>query len=106
MIILACFSSIGFVFNVILYLDDINNRGGILDKVDKSTTLQNLITSPVLGEHNPRSTFAASPDGDDMEMLGDDVDLAQGEDDLMQYKDDKDSRQALKKYLGKQGATR
>lgn len=53
---LAC---CGIVFNVWLYIDDLKNRNGILDSVDKGDNLETLMTSPT-GKNN-RKEF----DGED-----------------------------------------
>lgn len=36
----------GICFNVWLYIDDLQNRGGVLDKVDDGEALEDLMTSP------------------------------------------------------------
>jgi len=46
MIYYMTLSILGCIINVWLYFDDLNNRGGILDKVDKGEELQALLTSP------------------------------------------------------------
>ena len=37
---------IGICFNLLLYFDDIKNRGGILNKVDKGEKLEDLMATP------------------------------------------------------------
>jgi len=37
---------IGICLNLWLYFDDLKNRGGILNKVDKGETLEELMASP------------------------------------------------------------
>ena len=39
-------AAIGVCLNVWLYIDDIKNRGGLLDKVDKGETIKELTASP------------------------------------------------------------
>jgi len=48
------FSLIGFLVNIWLYLDDKNNRGGVLAKVDKGEKLEDLITSPSPADREAR----------------------------------------------------
>lgn len=52
-LIYFCFlSAIGFCLNVWLYIDDLKNRGGILDKVDRGEDdePQDLLTSPTVAQ--------------------------------------------------------
>lgn len=51
-ITMALLAGIGLCANVILYYDDINNRGGVLNKVDKSAELKELMTSPPPGRRD------------------------------------------------------
>ena len=46
MVYFAFLACCGIVFNVWLYIDDLKNRDGILDKVDEGEKLEDLMTSP------------------------------------------------------------
>jgi len=90
---LAC---CGIVFNVWLYIDDLKNRNGILDAIDKGENLETLMTSPT-GE-NRRKEF----DGEDADYqmeTGADADVKES---LKLYKDNKESRDNLKRSIAKQ----
>lgn len=50
LLLIMCFSLLGFFVNIWLYFDDKRNRGGILDKIDKGDKLEDLITSPAPGD--------------------------------------------------------
>jgi hypothetical protein len=41
---------VGIVLNTWLYYEDINNNGGTLNKVHKGDAIQDLLTSPTVGE--------------------------------------------------------
>jgi hypothetical protein len=60
MMLLASFATIGFLFNIWLYIDDIKNRNGQLDKVPKPATegegdggLTDMMTSPTQTRNVP-----------------------------------------------------
>lgn len=64
---LAC---IGIFFNVWLYMDDLRNRNGVLDKVDQGENLKDLMSTPT-NENNRRKAVEAMAQPDDnaeMEM--------------------------------------
>jgi len=44
MLTLAGFAMIGLIFNIWLYVDDIKNRGGVLDEIKKK--VKDMMTSP------------------------------------------------------------
>ena len=94
---LAC---IGIVFNVWLYIDDLRNRGGILDAVDTGENLNELMTTPT--DENKRRKmkehFASPDDDDDVMAVEDDEKIKQ---DLLTYKQDKNVRDSLKRSVGK-----
>ena len=70
MIYFSALSCIGIVFNVWLYIDDLRNRGGILDAVDKGeTSLENLMTTPTQeSKRREAQKHFDSPNEDDVEM--------------------------------------
>ena len=94
---LAC---VGIVFNVWLYIDDLRNRGGILDAVDTGENLNELMTTPT--DENKRRKmkehFDSPDDDDDMMAVEDDEKIKQ---DLLTYKQDKNVRDSLKRSVGK-----
>ena len=94
---LAC---VGIVFNVWLYIDDLRNRGGILDAVDTGENLNELMTTPT--DENKRRKmkehFDSPDDDDDMMVVDDDEKIKQ---DLLTYKQDKNVRDSLKRSVGK-----
>lgn len=58
MILLTAFAFIGFMFNIWLYVDDLKNRGGQLDKVPSSKDdgeggITDMMTSPATGRRQP-----------------------------------------------------
>jgi MFS family permease len=83
MLVLAGFAAIGFFFNIFLYLDDIKNRGGILDKVNNATELQN--TSPIEEQRDVKASMASGIEEDEVKLMQEDR-VAAGEDDFDQYK--------------------
>ena len=94
---LAC---VGIVFNVWLYIDDLRNRGGILDAVDTGENLNELMTTPT-DENKRRKAkehFDSPDDDDDMMAVEDDEKIKQ---DLLTYKQDKNVRDSLKRSVGK-----
>jgi MFS family permease len=105
MLVLAGFAAIGFFCNIILYLDDINNRGGVLDKVDKATSLSNLILSPTIEQRDVKASMASGIEGNDVEwrqVYG----VGAGEDDIDQYKYNDANRLSLKMALAKGSAVK
>ena len=46
MVILAVFAALGFIVNIFVYIDDIRNRGSMLNKVHTDDNLEALMTSP------------------------------------------------------------
>ena len=77
---MAIFAAIGLLFNIWLYLDDIRNRDGILNRVHKDDTLVDLMTSPP-----------------DTRRVLEDLD----EEQLLTYNKNKGERDALKRSMAK-----
>jgi len=100
---LAC---CGIVFNVWLYIDDLRNRDGILDKVDSGENLQELMTTPVDDEKRRRMKdhFNAEDEDEEAEMVGMEED-ANMKDELQVYKNDKAVRDSLKRSLARHAAS-
>ena len=74
MIYFSLLSCCGIVFNVWLYIDDIRNRGGILDKVDNGENLEELMSTPVAKNRRDDAERAMREpdDGADVMMVDDD----------------------------------
>lgn len=99
MMYFVALAAIGIVFNVWLYIDDLRNRGGILDKVDEGENLQELMTSPT-GDN--RRKFEEDDGNDDAEMHVDhDETVKQG---LLEYKKNKEMRDSLRRSVAKNSA--
>jgi len=96
--VLAC---IGIGFNVWLYIDDIKNRNGILDKVDTGENLEELMSTPVAENRRQAQKDAMKggldDDGAVIEFDGE-VTLSQ---DLLAYKENKEARDTLKRSMAK-----
>lgn len=95
-----CFlSAIGIVFNVWLYIDDLKNRGGILDRVDEGENIADLMTSPVADK---RRKFEEVEGDDEAEMhVDEDEVVKQG---LLEYKKNKEMRDSLRHSVAKNSA--
>lgn len=108
MIYYCALSCIGFVLNIWLYVDDIKNRNGILDKVDKkgdddnsgaNMGITDLMTSPTPAARRDlekQLRESKQLDGDDMEV---DMKIKA---DLLEYKTNQQTRDALKRSVGQQ----
>ena len=83
---------IGTVLNVWLYFDDINKRKGILNKVDKGETIEDLMTTP-----NQESRNKARLMREELAQKGDESTRAA----LLNYKLDDEARANLKRSIGK-----
>ena len=92
-------SAIGIVFNVWLYIDDLKNRGGILDKVDEGDGVGDLMTSPV---PEKRRKFDPNEADEEAEMhVDEDEVVKQG---LLEYKKNKEMRDSLRHSVAKNSA--
>lgn len=89
-IFLGFLSLIGMGANIWLYIDDIKNRDGVLDKVPKS--IEELMTSP---KSDGRASMPGTtdPTAEDELVMNTEID---------QYGQDGDIRNSLKKQIGKQ----
>ena len=83
---------IGTVLNVWLYFDDINKRKGILNKVDKGETIEDLMTTPNLESRNKAKQMR-----EELAQKGDESTRAA----LLNYKLDDEARANLKRSIGK-----
>ena len=101
MMFFALLAIIGICFNVWLYIDDLKNRKGILDAVDKGDNLEDLMSTPVAADRRKAAEKAmALEDGDaEVQMNVDDDDL---KNQLQVYKQDKDARDSLRRSVGRE----
>jgi len=59
---------IGITLNIILYIDDIKNRGSILSRVDKGDNLKDLMSTPVQENRRRQAAEAMAQPDDHAEM--------------------------------------
>lgn len=94
---LAC---IGIFLNCWLYIDDIKNRDGILNKVDKGDELEELMTTPVAENRRKDQEKALMAPDDDAEVtMKTDQEV---ENQLQVYRKDKEARDSLRRSIAKQ----
>ena len=68
MMFFALLAAIGICFNVWLYIDDLKNRKGILDAVDKGENLEDLMSTPVAADRRKAAEKAMALKDDDTEV--------------------------------------
>ena len=95
MMFFGALSAIGIVLNILLYIDDLKNRGGILDSVDPEKKLAELMTSP---EQGGKRRAHGDAEDEDYDMNVDDNVKAS----LEVYKQNKETRDNLKRSIAKQ----
>lgn len=101
MVYFAGLACCGIFFNVWLYIDDLKNRDGILDKVDEGENLEELMTSPT-GPN--RREHGDNGDGDF--DIKDDADAdEQVKKSLLEYHQNKETRDTLKRSQAKNAAS-
>lgn len=85
--------AIGLCLNLLLYFDDIKNRGGVLNSVDKVEELEDLMTTPTVAKRDRaeqmRAELAAGGDAGNKAAL-------------LDYKTDKTLRDSLRRSMGQQ----
>ena len=112
MVYYSILAVIGIFFNVWLYVDDIRNRGGILDAIDDGTGQNNkdLMSTPVATNRRSeavRAMQASNSDEDaELEMNYDSQVESPAKVDLLTYKSDKDVRNSLRRSLAKQSMSK
>lgn len=97
MCLLGGFALCGLGCNLVLYFDDIKNRGGILDKVPGATeTIAALMATPQI----PKKEFVKAAPADYTAFnkdFGEEVEVVVGLPDLQAYKDNPSFRDALRR---------
>ena len=86
---------IGICLNLWLYFDDLKNRGGILNKVDKGEALTELMASPTKDTKRRAQQMR-----EELAAQGDESTKAA----LLNYKTDKESRSSLRRSLARNSA--
>lgn len=89
-IFLGC---IGLCLNLVLYFDDLKNRGGVLNRVDKAEELDTLMASPTTDNRKKAQQMR-----EELAAQGDDSTKAA----LLNYKTDKALRDSLRRSVGQQ----
>lgn len=84
---------IGLCLNLVLYFDDIKNRGGVLNRVDKVEELDELMATPTVAKRDKAQQMR-----EELAAQGDDSTKAA----LLNYKTDKTLRDSLRRSVGQQ----
>ena len=99
-----CFLSIiGFFINIWLYIDDIKNRGGVLDKVDtgegdggQANPVNDFVASPTQAQRRQNKQDLENLKSKDGGMTADEEVKAA----LLEYRADKSNRDSLRRSMG------